>query len=89
MNPAGPIQSRTAAEGTPNAIVATTDPLIVFDGLGKTSLAATATIQVTNPTGGLCKPAGNMNCLNVTVSVGGQSKMCDPTVAIAGDSRAC
>ena len=48
------VQSRSAAEGTPNAVIATTDATITFDGLGKTSLPAAATIQVTNPTGGAC-----------------------------------
>lgn len=89
MNPASLVQSRAGVEGTPNAQIATTDALIVFDGLGKTGLVANATIQVTNPTGGLCKPAGPMNCLNITVAVGGQVKMCDPTVVAAGDSRGC
>jgi type IV fimbrial biogenesis protein FimT len=89
MNPATPVQARTAAEGTPNAQIATTNPLIVFDGLGKATVPGTATIQITNPAGGACKPLGNMNCLNVTVSAGGQIKMCDPTVVAATDTRAC
>ena len=92
MNPPQQIQSRPASEGTPAPQIATTDATIVFNGLGKTSLAAGAVIQVTNPTGGACKPGGNMNCLNVTVSVGGQVKMCDPTVNLAtspGDTRGC
>ena len=62
-------------------MIATTDPTITFDGLGKTNLVGAATIQVTNPTGGACQTsatAGKMRCLNVTVSVGGQVKMCDP-----------
>lgn len=85
---AATVQSRSGAEGTPNAVVATTSPTISFNGLGATNLAAAATIQVTNPTGGTCG-AGNMRCLNVTVSVGGQIKMCDPLVTTAGDSRKC
>ncbi len=92
MEPAT-VQSRSAAEGTPNAVVATTDPTITFDGLGKTTLLAGATIQVTNPTGGACQisaSTGTMRCLNVTVSVGGQVKMCDPyPLLVAGDSRRC
>lgn len=84
------VQSRSAAEGTPNAVIATAAPTITFDGLGKTNLAAAATIQVTNPTGGACGTGTtNMRCLNVTVAVGGQVKMCDPQVLIAGDSRKC
>jgi len=84
------VQSRSATEGTPNAVIATTAPTITFDGLGKTNLAGAATIQVTNPTGGACGTGGvNMRCLNVTVAVGGQVKMCDPQVSAAGDSRKC
>ncbi|HKQ25153.1 MAG TPA: GspH/FimT family pseudopilin [Burkholderiales bacterium] len=84
------VQSRSAAEGSPNAVVATTDPAITFDGLGKTNLPAAATIQVTNPTGGACGTGNtNMRCLNLTVAVGGHIKMCDPQVLTAGDSRKC
>ena len=86
----GTVQTRSAAEGTPNAVITTTNPTIRFDGLGKTNLPAAATIQVTNPTGGTCASvSGNMRCLNVTVEVGGQIKMCDPNVTTAGDSRKC
>jgi len=86
------IQSRSAAEGTLNAVIATTNPTITFDGLGKTNLLAAATIQVTNPTGGVCQTSsttGKMRCLNITVSVGGQVKMCDPLISAATDSRRC
>jgi len=84
------VQTRNAAEGTPNAVIATTDPTITFDGLGKTNLLAAATIQVTNPAGGACGTGTtDMRCLNLTVAVGGQIKMCDPQVLTAGDSRGC
>ena len=87
------VQSRSAEEGTLNAVITTTNSTITFDGLGKTNLGAAATIQVTNPTGGVCQTspsAGKMRCLNVTVSVGGQLKMCDPyPLLVAGDSRKC
>lgn len=92
------VQSRNASDGTPNAQVswlsgAAAAPLPVairFDGLGKTNLAQQATIQITNPTGGTCAAlGGKMRCLNVTVAVGGQVKMCDPKVLTAGDSRKC
>jgi len=84
------VQSRSAAEGTPNALITTANPAISFSGLGATNLGALSTIQVTNPTGGTCAAVGGpMRCLNVTVAVGGQVKMCDPNVTAAGDSRAC
>ena len=86
------VQTRSATEGTPNAVIATTAPAISFNGLGATNLGGGATIQVTNPTGGVCGAGGagtTMRCLNITVSVGGQIKMCDPYVGTAGDSRKC
>jgi type IV fimbrial biogenesis protein FimT len=82
------VQSRSGAEGTINAVTATANPTITFDGLGRAMLPAATVIQVTNPTGGTCFT--DIRCLNVTVSVGGQIKMCDPHPDIApGDSRAC
>ena len=84
------VQTRSGTEGTPNAVITTTSPTIRFDGLGKTNLAAAATVQVTNPNGGACGTGTtNMRCLNITVAVGGQIKMCDPQVSVAGDSRKC
>jgi type IV fimbrial biogenesis protein FimT len=81
------VQSRSGAEGTRNAVIATTNPSITFDGLGRANLAGAALIQVTNPTGGVC--GADIRCLNITVAVGGQIKMCDPQVVTPGDSRAC
>ena len=63
--------------------------LITFTGLGTAALPGTATVTFTNPSGGACAPAGPMRCLNVTVSRGGQAKLCDPAVTTAGDSRRC
>jgi type IV fimbrial biogenesis protein FimT len=74
-----------------SAVVSAVDADVVFNGLGRTDLAAGAlTIQVTNPTGGVCVAAsGPMRCLNVVVQPGGQIRMCDPAIATAGDTRKC
>lgn len=77
------IQSRSSAEGTPNASVAITPAgtsTITFNGLGRvTAPASQVTIDVTNPTGGICvTAAGPMRCLRVVASLGGQIRMCDP-----------
>lgn len=74
-----------------SAVVSAADADVVFNGLGRTDLAAGAlTIQVTNPTGGACVAAsGPMRCLNVVVQPGGQIRMCDPAIAAAGDTRKC
>lgn len=92
------VQAREASEGSPNVEASVPGPgalpvIIVFDGLGKTNLTELATIELTNPTGGACDTGpstGNMRCLNVTVAVGGQIKMCDPRPDIpVGDTRKC
>lgn len=85
------ISGKSAAEGSTTTVVITAPAnTITFTGLGRATLAANSTFQVTNPAGGACAAlAGPMRCLNVTVAVGGQVKMCDPAVATAGDSRRC
>ncbi len=75
------IQTRPSSEGTPNAVVAASQNTIMFSGIGRVSPvpAGNITINVTNPTGGTCAAAaGNMRCLRVVVSPGGQVRMCDP-----------
>jgi type IV fimbrial biogenesis protein FimT len=84
------IQSRSGQAGSSNARISPLNTLITFNGLGATTLPAGTMIEVTNTTGGACQPVGNIRCLNITVSVGGQIKMCDPHPDIqVGDSRRC
>jgi type IV fimbrial biogenesis protein FimT len=89
---AGPIiQKKDGAEGSPNAVVAATGGnTLVFNGLGRVLQVTPITqIDVTNPSGGTCQPGGPMRCLRLTVSSGGQIRMCDPAVAATTDPRAC
>jgi type IV fimbrial biogenesis protein FimT len=85
----------TFIEGSPQSMQATVDgdgggtAGITFNGLGRSDLTTTATIQFSNPIGGACAPTGPMRCLNIQVTVGGQIKMCDPAIASAGDTRRC
>jgi type IV fimbrial biogenesis protein FimT len=84
------LQGKSGAEGSTNAGIASGTSTVVFTPLGRTTLAAAATFSVTNAVGGSCvADGGEMRCLNVVVSTGGQVKMCDPAVAGAGDTRAC
>lgn len=87
-NPPAPriIQKRAGAEGSRNALVASTQFSVVFNGLGRVTPPANISIDITNPTGGACIPtlpavpaAGQtMRCLRVVVSPGGEVRMCDP-----------
>jgi type IV fimbrial biogenesis protein FimT len=81
------IQAKTAAEGASRVLVAGDVASITFNGLGRPT--APLTVDLTNPTAGSCiANGGDVHCLRVTVSVGGQIRMCDPSVAGA-DTRAC
>ncbi len=84
------IQMRPASDGTPNAVVAADQSVIVFTGLGRVNPvpAANININVTNPTGGSCAAAGPMRCLRIVVSTGGQVRMCDPAFA-STDPQGC
>ncbi len=89
------VQSKSAAEGTPNAVInATGGSSMWFNGLGRASAANAANItqiDITNPSGGNCQggPAGPMRCMRIIVSTGGQVKMCDPAVTSNTDPRSC
>jgi len=85
------LQKRSGAEGSPNATVnATGGSSAVFNGLGRVSGAGAITqIDVRNPAGGNCQPAGPMRCLRLLVTNGGQVRMCDPAVMDNTDPRFC
>jgi type IV fimbrial biogenesis protein FimT len=84
------VQKRSGAEGSSNATVAATSSTLVFNGLGRVSGGAgLAQIDVRNPSGGACQPAGAMRCLRLTVPPGGQVRMCDPAVMDNTDPRFC
>lgn len=90
---AGPLlQVRAGVEGSANAVIAATGgSSFTFNGLGRGVGAGNLTqIDITNPTGGTCQASGGtMRCLRVTVSTGGQIKMCDPAVTDNADPRRC
>ena len=93
------LQKRSGAEGTPNAAVESAGDAksLVFNGLGRVSPAFAVLpitrIDVKNPAGGDCQEnKGRMRCLRLTVSNGGEVRMCDPAVDPAiyvNDPRLC
>lgn len=75
------IQSRNGSEGSRNAVVNADTATIVFTALGRNTSNGDNTINVTNPTGGLCMAAaGSMRCLNIIVTTGGGVRMCNPAL---------
>ena len=92
------IQGRQHEEGSPNARSAPTPAgatTITFTPLGGVTANADGSATVTrldidNPSGGACQPAGAMRCLRIVVSAGGTLRMCDPHPSVvAPDPRAC
>lgn len=88
------IQVRSAEEGTETVTVATTGgSSIVFNALGRMSGAGISKLVFRNPTGGSCEhedtTSGTMRCLQIEISSGGQTKLCDPKVTDATDPRKC
>ena len=95
------IQKRSGSEGSSQAQILTTGgQSLQFNGLGRVLPAgglaavppAITRIDITNPSGGACKTStGNepMRCLRITVSTGGQIRMCDPAVTDNTDPRFC
>ena len=93
------IQKRSGNEGSSSAqIMATGGNTVQFNGLGRV-LQTSATvpspitqINITNPAAGACKTSsGNepMRCLRITITNGGQVRMCDPAVSDNTDPRFC
>lgn len=87
------VQKKSAAEGSKNAAVTTTGgAAIVFNGLGRVSGAGITRLNFSNLSGS-CEHVdavnGTMRCLQIRVSTGGQTKMCDPKVGDTTDPRHC
>jgi type IV fimbrial biogenesis protein FimT len=92
-NPPAPaiIQVRAGAQGSNSAAVAAGQSTIVFNGLGRVTPvpAGNVNIAISNPFGGNCATlGGQMRCLQVVVSPGGQVRMCDPMFALP-DPQGC
>jgi type IV fimbrial biogenesis protein FimT len=97
--PALIVQTKSGAEGSINARLAADSGLAVFTGLGRLITGVQVVPNLTKinvrnpaPAGGECQPpngTGQMRCLSILVSPGGQVRMCDPAVTDLNDSRSC
>jgi type IV fimbrial biogenesis protein FimT len=90
------IEKRSATEGTRNVAIATTGgTTATFSGLGRLTGAGITQIDFSNATG-TCEhlsTSGKMRCMRVTITPGGEARMCDPKLAApappAVEPRAC
>jgi type IV fimbrial biogenesis protein FimT len=91
VNAAGvtqPVQTGTT-ETAGKSQVAATQTAVQFSGVGRVTPPADTTFDITNSSAGTCVAAGGpVRCLRVTVSAGGQIRMCDPA-ATTGTAAAC
>lgn len=89
------IQSHSGSEGAANITVSAVDPagggayMIIFNGLGRVSpnddgSTSITRVDITSP----ILAAADSRPLRVVVGIGGNIKMCDPSVA-SPDTRAC
>lgn len=89
------IQSKSSAEGTANAILtAGGGAVATFNGLGRLTGAGLTQVDISNTIGGSCQGTdgvggGPMRCLRVTISTGGNVRLCDPAVSSTSDPRFC
>ena len=87
------IDGRPAAENNGGVTITGATPTITFNALGANDLLADAQFDIRGRQAAddsNCEPNGNkLRCLRVTVTPGGQVRMCDPAVAAVGDTRRC
>jgi type IV fimbrial biogenesis protein FimT len=90
------LQTKSASEG--GAVLVAMDAgatEIVFNNLGRRVLpvvgngTGTLDVDISNPGVGACEAnSGSVRCLRITVSIGGETRLCDPNRA-TGDPQAC
>jgi type IV fimbrial biogenesis protein FimT len=92
------IQMRSASEGSRNVVVASGQNTFTFNGLGRLVFPVGITpvsvdINLSSPAAGSCAAdvaGGKVRCLRVTVTPGGQVRMCDPKFAVTDkDPQGC
>ncbi len=84
------VQGRARSEGSSNVLIAASQSSIIFLPLGRVSPGVDSDVTVENPAGGSCVAAGGeMRCLQVRISAGGRTRMCDPALSLATNPQGC
>lgn len=89
------IQSKSAAAGaTVDVALSPSGTQVVFNNLGRRQSPSAGVVDilelnVANPGFGTCEEiGGSVRCLRITVTIGGESRLCDPQRG-SGDPQAC
>ena len=77
------IQKRAAAEGSSQVVANSSQTFVTFNGLGRLSGVAPADLSID-----ISPSSGAARNLRVTVTAGGQIRMCDPALP-SGDPQRC
>jgi type IV fimbrial biogenesis protein FimT len=80
------VQTRPAAEGSTNTVIAADQAAIAFNGLGRQSSIGGAPLTTVNIN--ISSATANTRNLRVSVSSGGQTRMCDPALP-STDPQGC
>ncbi len=90
------IQKRSAAEDSGRVIADANMMVMTFNGLGRLTTTPpdvngipTANVRLTPPDGVCSNAIGAARCLCVTVSIGGQVRLCDPNLTDSTDPQSC
>ena len=83
------IQSRTGDEGGGRVALSSGQSIFSFDALGRLTTPPTVIAVASADVSQSCiADGGSVRCINVTVTAGGQIRMCDPVLP-STDTQAC
>ncbi len=75
--------TKSSAESSGGQVTVTPDTPVIFNGLGRAAPAVDFDFS------GSSGCSGEIRCLRVRVSAGGQVRVCDPAVTNTADTRSC
>lgn len=98
------ILAKGALDSDPDLQVDLANPMLCYSSLGRinpnavncpegtldpaAAVSGRVEVNVTHNLGA-CIPSGGMRCLRLTVNLGGESRLCDPSVTAPNDPRKC
>lgn len=85
------IQARPGAAGSSKAVVAADQASVIFNGMGQASTALNVCVGINSVDPANCYLAADVTekHMKVTVTTGGQVRVCDPKWTVAQDPQGC
>ncbi len=83
------VERNIGKSGSASAVVTSDFSSVSFDGLGRTNLGGSSQVAITS-SNGACETSSTegIRCLNVLISPGGKTRLCDPRLS-TGEQGAC